>query len=84
MSWHTAILQGKYLRGTRCLVLIDADGKILDCNAIHSLWSNSPRFDEPFRDTYNPLVIYDGGEEFRAWVNTLSDDPGDELAPVAA
>lgn len=79
---HTAILGGPYLRGTRVLVAVDALGRITSCSAIRSLWTGSHRFDAPFREAYNPIVLYDAGEEYRAWLDAMSDDDGFE--PVAA
>lgn len=67
---HTAILQ-TYLRGTRVLVEMDEQGRILDSNFIHTVWSGTQRFGDHFRELYNPVILYDNGEEFRAWIDTL-------------
>lgn len=77
---HTAILQGEYLRGTRVLVTLDPQGRILDSSGITCVWKDTPRFDDWFRANYNPTILYDGGEEYRAWSDWMS---GGELLAAA-
>lgn len=83
MTRHSAILHGPYLKGTRVLVSVDELGRITGCSAVRSLWSGSHRFDAPFREQYNPIVLYDAGEEYYAWLEEMSRDD-DSVTPIAA
>lgn len=55
-----AILQGDYLYGRQVKVIVNPDGKILDCDAIHCVWSGREQFDAWFRTNYNPLIAMEG------------------------
>lgn len=53
-----AIVQGQYLHGKSVRVIIDeATGLILDCDAVHCIYSGHGRFDGWFREEYNPFVL---------------------------
>lgn len=81
---HTAILAGPYLAGTRVLVELDDQNRIIDCSAIRCVWSGTVRFDDWFRDQYNPIVLPDAGEEYYAWLDRMGGDiDADEFVPAA-
>lgn len=56
-TWRKAILNGQYLYGRTCRVEVTSDGKIVDCDILHSVLSGTDGFDRWFRDVYNPFVV---------------------------
>lgn len=52
-----AIIQGDYLHGRSCRVIVSPAGKILDSDLVHCAWSGREKFDAWFRENYNPFVV---------------------------
>ena len=59
-EWRPVILSGPYLRRMRCHLALDAEGNVIDCDRIHSVLSNTPRFGTWFIYLYHPVFL-DGG-----------------------
>lgn len=57
-----AILQGEYLYGRQVKVIVSPAGLILDCDAIHCVWSGREQFDAWFRTNYNPLIVVENSK----------------------
>ena len=52
-----ATLLGNYLHGKQVQLIVSPAGKILDCDAVHCVWSGHEKFDAWFRQNYNPAIV---------------------------
>lgn len=78
ITWHPVILTGPYLKRMRCRLLLDGDGRIIDCDRIHCAFSGSARFDEWFKALYHPVFL-----EGRAHWRFAEHQPAAQTADMA-